>query len=241
MDAGWMWRIPLQNRYGNGYVYCDDFITYDKAVDEASKKIGKEIEPIKTIKFEPGRYENTWYKNIAAIGLSSHFLEPLEATAIHISIISISNLVFHFLKSKESIKFERDKIEYNRLVNIMIDDYKDFIQMHYLTGRQDTPFWKFITNELTITDKNKEYIEISKYRLLNQFDVSNRHGTPGWPLWCHIMNNAGLFDRDMIRKEMALHNITNAGELELKKMLKHYDTFKHELATTEEFFKWLKI
>jgi hypothetical protein len=198
-------------------------------------------QPIKTIKFEAGRYEETWYNNIAAIGLSSHFLEPLEATAIHISIVSVTSLLFHFLKSKESIKVDSNRKSYNTKINIMIDDYKDFIQMHYLTGRSDTPFWKFVQNELEITDVNKEYFEISKYRLINQFDVTNRHGVPGWPLWCHIMHNAGLFnDKDMIRRELDSHNELDGGELQFKKMLAHYAKMKSGLVSTEEFFKYLK-
>jgi tryptophan halogenase len=240
MNAGWMWRIPLQNRYGNGYVFSDEFQSYDKSVEEVEKKLGHSIEPIKTIKFEPGRYEKTWYNNIAAVGLSSHFLEPLEATAIHISIISVSNLLFHFLKTKECIVSESNRNKYNTMINSMIDDYKDFIQMHYLTGRDDTPFWKFIKNELVITDKNKEYIELSKFRLLNRYDISTDIGTPGWPLWSHILHNAGLFDKDMVKTELESYNETFNGEYQFKKMMGHYDKIKKDLVPTEEFFKYLK-
>ena len=241
MDAGWMWRIPLQNRYGNGYVYCDQFTTYEKAIEEAEKVVMQKIEPINKIQFKAGRYENVWHKNIVAIGLSSHFLEPLEATSIHISIISASTLLFHFLKTKDCIKFEADKKRYNELTNIMIDDYMSFIQMHYLTGRNDTPFWKFITNELTITDKNKELIEISKYRLLNQFDVSNKNGTPGWPLWCHIMSAAGLFKPEMVERELKMHNAYGEAQNEMVKLMQHYNRLKKDLVSTEDFFKYLKV
>jgi tryptophan halogenase len=240
MDAGWMWRIPLQNRYGNGSVFCDGFQSYDKSIEEVEKKLGHSIEPIKTIKFEPGRYEKTWYNNIAAAGLSSHFLEPLEATAIHISIVSISNLLFHFLKTKECILSELNRNKYNTMINSMIDDYKDFIQMHYLTGRDDTPFWKFIKNDLVITDKNKEYIELSKFRLLNRYDILTDIGTPGWPLWCHILHNAGLFDKNMIKAELESYNEAFNGEYQFKKMMGHYNKIKGDLVPTDEFFKYLK-
>jgi hypothetical protein len=123
----------------------------------------------------------------------------------------------------------------------MIDDYKDFIQMHYLTGRSDTPFWKFVTNEMIVTDKNKEYLEISKYRLLNMFDVERKHGTPGWPLWCHIMYNAGLFKNEDIINELKYHNKLNDSEDQIKKMITHYNKFKQSLVPTDEFFKYLKI
>jgi tryptophan halogenase len=160
MDAGWMWKIPLQQRLGCGYVSCDDFQSFDKSVEEIEKTVGHKIEPIKHIKFEAGRYEGAWYKNIVANGLASHFLEPLQATSIHMSIFTITNLVWFFLKSPESIYSNGCRDSFNRMTNIMIDDYRDMIQMHYLCGKNDTPFWKSIKNEIVITDKNKELFDI---------------------------------------------------------------------------------
>ena len=63
MNSGWLWKIPLQQRHGCGYVYCDGFQTYDESVNELRTKLRQDIEPIKHIKFDCGRYENTWYKN----------------------------------------------------------------------------------------------------------------------------------------------------------------------------------
>lgn len=243
MNSGWMWQIPLQNRYGSGYVYCDEFQSYDESVIELEKKLKTNIEPIKHIKFEPGRYENTFHKNIVAIGLSSHFLEPLQATAIHISFISAANLMFHFLKGEDvsMLKNEDDKKSYNKFVAYMIDDYKDFIQMHYLAGRSDTPFWKFVTNELEISDRNQQLIDISKYRAITIFDINQTHGTPGYPLWVHILDNSGLFNKDIIEKE--LHHYKKYDEaFDMIRKLKIYgDKAKSEFISNEEFFKYLKI
>jgi len=241
MDSGWMWRIPLQERYGNGYVYCDEFISQEKAIEEASKVLNEKVEPIRTIKFEAGRYEDIWYKNVVSIGLASHFLEPLQATSIHIAIVSMTNLVFHFLKGKDCIKFEKNRLKYNEATAEMIDDYKDLIQMHYLTGRQDTPFWKFISNELKISDKNKHYFDLSKNRLINMMDVGRTHGTPGWPIWCHILDNAGLYKKDMIERELAVHGFKDVGMDELRRVLSLYNTkIKPQLMTSADFFKYLK-
>lgn len=174
LNAGWMWKIPLQHRNGCGYVFCDQFINEDKAVDEVQKILGHKIDPIKTIKFEAGRYEKVWYNNIAALGLSSHFLEPLQATSIHITIISLANLIFHYLKG-EILYFE-DMDKYNGMVNNMIDDYADLLQMHYLAGRQDTPFWKYICNSFNtsfgISDNLSfgiKYIKLSPSHFGNTF------------------------------------------------------------------------
>ena len=115
-EAGWSWKIPLQHRHGNGYVFCDGFTNEDKAIQELEKKLGHKVEPIKTIKFDPGRYSEPWYNNIVAVGLSQNFLEPLQATSIHTSIISVANLIFHYLNYMENTKTHKLVI-YNDNVN----------------------------------------------------------------------------------------------------------------------------
>ena len=239
LDSGWMWKIPLQQRHGCGYVYCDGFTNETKAVDELEKHLGHKVEPIKTIKFEPGRYEKIWYNNIVAVGLSSHFLEPLQATSIHISLTSIAQLLLHRLRG--DTPYYKDANKYNEILNIIIDDYKDLVQMHYLTKRQDTPFWKFVTNELIITDRNKEFIDIAKHRVINTLDMPVMYGTAGYPIWCHILENAGLYNKDIILKELHKFRSYDKGMLELDKLKMKYKKLKMDLVSNEEFFKYLKI
>ena len=240
MNAGWKWKIPLQQRHGNGYVYCDGFQSYEQSLDELNKMYGG-IEPIRNIKFESGRYENIWHNNIVSIGLSSHFLEPLQATSIHITILSMANLVLHYLRNEDSIKNNSNRKRYNDSMAQLIDDYKHFIQMHYLSGRCDTPFWKFIQNELEITDVNKEYIEISKNRSLNLFDFDSMHGCAGWGVWGHILDMVGLFDKDIIKKELHLVKQIIQAEQDTAKIETNYKKIKDGLLTAEEFFKYLKL
>ncbi len=239
LDAGWMWKIPLQHRNGCGYVFCDAFMNETKAVDELEKLLGHKVEPIKTIKFEAGRYEKVWYNNIAALGLSSHFLEPLQATSIHITIVSAANLIFHYLKGGP-IYFE-DREKYNGMVNNMIDDYADLLQMHYLTGRQDTPFWKYITNELKITDRNKYLRSLATHRLPTAFDVDPRHGAAGYPIWCHILDNSNCYDRGLMKEELTHFGKWQESINQMEHLEKQYKKIKPDLVSYEEFFKYLKI
>ena len=114
--------------------------------------------------------------------------------------------------------------------------------MHYLAGRQDTPFWKFIKNEIHISDANRDIIEISKHRLLNNLDVSTEHGTGGWWVWSHILDNAGLCDKDMIKKELYRLKKLNDGDAQLKSMSSYYtNKLKLELLSAGEMFKYLKL
>jgi len=238
-EAGWSWKIPLQHRHGNGYVFCDGFTNEDKAIQELEKKLGHKVEPIKTIKFDPGRYSEPWYNNIVAVGLSQNFLEPLQATSIHTSIISVANLIFHYLKGE--VPYFKDRIEYNKILTTTIDDYKDFIQMHYLTGRSDTPFWKFITNELKLSDKNDYLKNVSKFRTITPFDIEQSHGTAGYPLWCHILDNSGCYERDIIKMEMAHYGNESEIMNEINKLKLQYNNVKPNLVSNEELFKYLKL
>jgi tryptophan halogenase len=237
MNAGWMWKIPLQNRYGCGYVYSDKFQTYEESLKELETKFGREVEPIKHIKFDAGRYQNMWYKNIVAIGLSSHFLEPLQATSIHISIASTANLIFHYLKGDFN---DTDRESFNKGVNHFIDDYKDFIQMHYFGGRNDTPFWKFVQNDLEKTDTNKRLFEIGKRRVITRLDLSQLHGTPGYPLWVHILDNNGLYPKDIVENDLNHYKKLDDSYEQMFSMKKFHNKLKDELVSNEEFFNYLK-
>jgi tryptophan halogenase len=239
LNSGWMWKIPLQHRHGCGYVYCDGFQTYEQSIRELETKLKMQIDPIKHIKFDPGRYEQPWYNNIVAVGLSQNFLEPLQATSIHTSIISVANLIFHYMVGE--VPYYEDRKKYNDLIGLMVDDYKDFIQMHYLTGRNDTAFWKFITNELKISEKNKYLMNVSKFRNITPFDIQQTHGSAGYALWCHILDNSGLFNRDLLKTQLNHFGKYDEAIDEIVKLKKQYDRIKPELVTNEELFKYLKI
>ncbi len=238
LNSGWMWKIPLQHRHGCGYVFCDGFQNEEQSLRELENHLYQKVEPIKVIKFDPGRWEKVWYNNIIAIGLSQNFLEPLQATSIHTSVLSMATLIFHYLKPTINFK---DVKEYNNLIGLMIDDYKDFIQMHYLAGREDTPFWKFITNELKVSDKNQYLKEVSKERLITSFDIQQTHGSAGYPLWCHILDNSGLYNKDLVIKELKYYKKFEKASEDINQFLKEYKAVKPSLVSNQDLFKYLKL
>ena len=204
---GWMWQIPTQERYGCGYVYSDNHTTYDKAVDELIKNTGRKIEPIRNLKFEAGRVKNFWSKNVVAIGLASGFLEPLQATSIHSTIVQLDLFAYHYFSSDLSnIDFKTSPDAYNKTIGKMWDDFRDLLQIHYITQREDSEFWKYCKYDLKKTDKVKHIMEVSKHRSPSSWDFDLYHGTAGWGVWCWT-----LYGLDIVTKETVKHTLNNYG------------------------------
>ena len=156
-NAGWLWSIPTQKRFGCGYVYSDQFLTPEKAQEEIERALGHKIEPRNDLKFDAGRLQDAWIGNCLALGLSSSFMEPLEATSIHGTIVQL--MVFtRFHLRQPSAMTDMDRKSYNAFVAKQVDDFRDFINLHYVTEREDTPFWQHVSNNC-IGAKTRQRLE----------------------------------------------------------------------------------
>jgi tryptophan halogenase len=137
--SGWMWQIPTQGRIGCGYVYSDAHTTVDAAKLEIEAVLGHEIHPRNDIKIDAGRLEESWSHNCVALGLASSFLEPLEATSIHGTIVQLM-----LLTSILADPNPRARAAFNAAAAGQVDDFRDFIRLHYTGARRDSPFWRDI-------------------------------------------------------------------------------------------------
>ena len=140
LSAGWRWRIPLTHRHGNGYVYASRYLDHDAAEAELRASLGDAEGETRRLSMRVGRLSESWRGNCLAVGLAQGFLEPLEATALHIAIAT----ALEFIEAYEKGGFTpRHRDRFNASIGARYDSIRDYILAHYrMNRRTDTPFWR---------------------------------------------------------------------------------------------------
>jgi tryptophan halogenase len=137
-----------------------------------------------------------------AIGLAQAFVEPLEATSIHATIVQLDLLLtntLNFSFTKENVMFEANIKKYNTFINTLVDDVKDLIQLHYMTQREDTEFWKNYKYEVPKTEVINDILEICKYRSPSMLDFNFYHGSGNWGVWCWTLIGLGHLPKEIAK------------------------------------------
>ncbi|WP_440874139.1 tryptophan halogenase family protein [Thalassotalea sp. PLHSN55] len=213
---GWQWKIPLQNRMGNGMVFCSKHVSDEEAKATLLGNIeGKLLNEPKIIKYRTGTRRKHWNKNCVAVGLSSGFLEPLESTSIHLIQQSIIRLLQH-LPSKAMEQSLAD--DFNAKMRFEIDNIRDFIVMHYkVTERTDSAFWRYCKT-MPIPQGLKSRIDLFE-ESAQAFKTDGE--LFGETSWIQVMIGQGLMPQ-------SYHPIVdNMSDQELKNFL---DTIKNSIA-----------
>ena len=185
-EHGWRWKIPLQNRIGNGYVYCSDYCSDDAALALLKKNSAPFITEPRFLSFTTGKRDKIWYKNCLAVGLSSGFLEPLESTSIYL----IMKTMLNFVQNMPNQKLYQAPIdEFNRLIDDEYIAIRDFIVLHYCTTkRTDSPFWQMWQHlEIPKTLQTKIELFTCQGKLYeNQYDLFSADS------WYSVLEGMGV-------------------------------------------------
>lgn len=197
LGAGWVWRVPLQSRIGTGYVFSSAHRTDEEAQAEFLKHLGMtedEAQP-RAIPIRVGRTKRAFVKNCLAIGLSSGFIEPLESTAIHM-IEMATRYLFTFFPDRD---FDENLIaSYNRSAELLYDEVRDFISLHYvLNNRNDSEYWRAAREDLVVPDRLAENLKVWKYTLPSDYDFVTDKFFGKWN-YSIILFGKGFYPKDHV-------------------------------------------
>lgn len=196
MKYGWRWRIPLQNRIGNGYVYSSKFCNEDAAEKELREhlNLGDSEGEAQHLKMRVGRLDKMWSHNCLAVGLSQGFIEPLEATALALVQLTISRFVRYYQAGKSSNEFQHTL---NTEISEAFDSVKDYVHLHYLTSnRTDTNYWRaHRENSDGISDRLQKIINVwfgggDLVAALNETGLDRHYKSNSW---VYMLSGMGMF------------------------------------------------
>ncbi|MDB6100542.1 MAG: tryptophan halogenase [Gammaproteobacteria bacterium] len=190
-ESGWIWDIALDNRRGIGNVYSSAHADEVRAEQILRDYIGKASEglPARKISFEAGYREINWKKNCIAIGLSSGFFEPLEATGImftEVAAVMLSNLFPWGGDLEIAAK------QYNQIMLRRYERALNFIKLHYcISERRDSQFWRDNVDAASIPDSLLELLRMWRYRPPDSIDIDPNVDIFAEASWQYVLYGMG--------------------------------------------------
>lgn len=185
LSNGWCWQIPLQNRTGNGYVYSARHISSDEAEKEFRAHLGLLDSDVtcRHLNMKVGQVSQHWQKNCLAVGLSQGFMEPLEATALHLVQICVEMFAIKFEEGRFSNQFQN---QFNDFAKKRFDGVKDYIVAHYkLNTRSDSQYWQENRNNTKLSNSLAQILDVWFKRgdlaeEVHQQDISEHWDSISW-------------------------------------------------------------
>jgi tryptophan halogenase len=205
MPAGWMWRIPLGSRIGNGYVYSSAHASADAAIAALIGQSGLRKERAadpRLIKIRVGRRTNFWLRNCVSVGLSSGFVEPLESTGIHMIQKAVMLLLAYWPDRDFS---DALRAAYNRQMADLLDEVRDFIVLHYVLAQRGEPFWREARNA-PLPDSLRE--KLALYDETGRIETAKRQLFPETSYFFILTGNGRYPRRPIVEADAA-----NPGEV----------------------------
>ena len=165
---GWIWDIGLPTRRGVGCVFSRAHASEDEAQAALAAYLEstgapKDRPTPRLIHYDPGYREQFWVRNCVAIGLSSGFIEPLEASALALVELSAQRLCDELPMARHSMEAVARRFN---------DDFSyrwarviDFLKLHYLlTQRDDSDYWRAHRDSTTWPQRLRELLPMWRLR-----------------------------------------------------------------------------
>jgi tryptophan 7-halogenase len=247
--VGWRslaWQIPLQDRYGMGYVFNSSFVSDEKAYEDFEKILKEnnyEFNTLKIINFDPGYYEQSWIKNVVAVGLASGFIEPLESTAIHM----ICNQLRMFCRHFSFIDNNFSKIAYNKKMTNMYTQTFEFVELHYYGSRDDNEFWN-TTKDISVRNEVlTELIEKTKHSFITASDIYLNHDRIQGSLifglqgYTRVLQGLNILNKQGAQHFLEINNLYNSAQNTYNDLLHNRKQLLQQSRKPAEVFQQIKL
>lgn len=240
LGSGWMWSIPVQDRVGCGYVFSDAHVTPDQARAEIEAKLRRPIEVRRVIKIDPGRLQRSWIGNCVAVGLAQSFLEPLEATSIHGTLVQML-LLLRQTPQQLARGVTPDTIDaFNVTVTQQVDDFAQFINLHYAGGRTDTLFWHDMTHA-GISPAQRERMKHWRAEAINRADFhAFPHRLPHVEeqLYTPVLDGLGLLPKTPSKQLLASAENKKTARTALQQLQSEFAAAARSALKHNAFLEW---
>lgn len=172
---GWVWDIGLPTRRGVGHVYSSAH-TSDDAAEAALRQYIQQtggpadLPAARRLRFEPGYRARFWHRNCMAIGLSSGFIEPLEASAL--ALVELSAAMLSAQMPATRADMDTVAAQFNEAFTYRWERVIDFLKLHYvLTQRIDTDYWRDHVRPDTVPERLRALLQLWRHRPPNRHDL----------------------------------------------------------------------
>mgnify|MGYP000849229034 CR=1 FL=1 len=235
---GWIWSIPLSNRYGSGYLYSTEYTSDELASSRYSewllKNYSYETDEFKTINFSSGYLEDQWIGNCISVGLSSGFVEPLESTSIHTAIFQAEHIAeLYPLKI-----IDYNVKNYNQTMRSIFSEIIDFVRLHYYGKRSDSNFWKYISESTPSWIKElDEKVGIDFY---SGYDLTNTSFCFQTKSYTSVLRGLNLLPKESADFYLKSRNLYNSSKEKYEKMKKIKSKNMKNLLNHRKYVKMLK-
>ena len=197
-ENGWIWKLPIGDRFGTGYIYSSRFTSDEEAREKYNDWLltnhNEKLQTDRIIRYNPGYYDDYWIGNCLAIGLSSGFVEPLESTGIQIILQQVQEVM--------TINSTLNNLEYNRVIinkanRKLYEEIIDFICLHYNTNRTDSEFWRYMTANKV--DWVKNFDEKCREEFLDARTCQREKTFWGLDSFVQVANGLSMSDNQSIK------------------------------------------
>ena len=222
MKYGWMWKIPLQHRYGCGYVFDSNYINDEEAKKEILEFIGdQEVTWPResSFSFEPGYFKTPWINNCVAVGLSGGFIEPLEATSIWSAVIYLD----HLFKDTYCLtnRVQSYVNDFNDVASRTSQDIFEFVYFHYMGGKTDTPFWEHYQDVSSAPQGIQDMLALWEERVPHYTDY--RGSIFPMESWIEVAAGLGKLNSETYKKTYEILGVPDIIEQDYNNYLKNME------------------